>query len=1235
MHKTLVFLLACGLLGSAWANPIPHHQAALTCSAPGDHAATPPCGARASLGPSPEPGPDTGISNPIHAVSGEKFLRDIDLPEAIQGDRPAFVRLYRSGDRRSGPLGVGWTLEYDIILRPTATGYTLHLADGRTLDYGPDGRARRYLDGQIVRAGDDPPRPRAGEMPPAQPASPRRDASWRWQGPDGRQLDFDAQGRLSAVRTPGRPVIHIERNAAGPFQGLIRQIRQDGRHLRLRYARQGGQPLLQALHTPLGTFRYTYRPTPPAPGRDRPGTWQLIRVERPDGMRRHYQRDAVYQAGHIHAITGIRLSHPSGADWQARSWTYDPQGRVIEARPGTRSPDTPLLSLAYRDSGVQLHQGREEQVRENHLWQAATQADGLQIWRYPDGRIGRLRDPGGGWPGLVLDYAPGGERRRWTDALTGSTRVLRDPQGRLNGLAYANGDRLDIQLDTTGRPVSLTHHQPGQAALPVRIQWRGRRPGRLTHPAETEFMDWNDQGRLQSRHVRRPLPEGGVLQYREHFTYDTTGRLLRHGLPEGGALHYRWQPGGVLRSIHWEDPQGTRHPVIEHVAGLAGYRYGNGLHLQTRRADGRADTLVLSRAGQPLWGEHRRYDPQGRIAQRLLLAADGQPVNLALAHDAQGRLAGLADGRHTRWLAWAADGSLAGQRRRPLARPTSQPDSPSGQPSAANRPPSEAGALPALRRDPGGLPLAIGTRRLHYQALRRLSAVFDGPRELARYTHNARGQQIRQQNRSHTIERYYLDNRLVGRWVRPRAAPSAASVAAHPSFGISERYIYAQDAPVARLRYDPSGAPQLDFIHSDLMGAPVRVTDARGGVRWTAEYDAFGRLVAQTGDLPVVLRLPGQDEDPATGWHDNVFRTYLPQRGHYLEPDPLGPLPGQQALGYAAQRPLLRTDPLGLILLAFDGTRYGRANESNVWKLAQVYGDGERFYHAGPGNNLYMDWDAVTAASSGQILRNHWQSLMNALQRAQGAADPVPIDILGYSRGAALARDFANRIAQHTRDGWFSYDDPLRGAIGLCVDLRFLGLFDTVAQFGLLGAANAGYDLNISDAWSRVAHAVATHEMRSLFPLVTARGAANTIEAPFIGAHADIGGGSLLDDSGQAQPRGDLSDVALNWMAWQAMAAQVPMGPLAAADRQVTHPLLHDERIPALRLLDADRDLQDAQTRSLGPQGADARLGAGQRALFETFIQRLGHWELNAGSVVGRVDMTGYDAWLATQRDGD
>jgi len=1232
---------------------------ALSCPVP---QARIPCGAGSARGPAAEPALDPGIANPVHLATGEKFLRDIDLPEAVSGQRPSFIRLYRSGSAEDGPLGRGWSSEYDVRLHRTPGGWRLDLPDGRRVRFDGDGRGAGPMDGRL-----EAPARKAGEGRAA------------WLGAGGNRLVFDSRGRLRTIAAPGRTDITIDYHAHGPLDGLMHTIRRGAAALRLGYDVSGPRPWLHTLDTPLGVFRYTQAPATPASSGDKtfagtgPAPRLLTGVQRPDGMRRHYHYEAGRQAGHPAALTGITLETGDGRRWRARSWAYDTRGRVIQAIPGAPGETAGRLDLHYPDGPPGTGQTRiraagglagldfivrNGQAVPHSVRSAACPAcpvtarrigydtqgrlsalGDLRIHRAPDGRILALTQAGGGWPGLRLDYGADGRLAHWDSRLTGMVRLTHDAQGRLIGRQQAHGGRLDIRRDAVGRPDRLTHTAPDQAPLEIGLHWRGGRPIRFTHPEETEYLEHDAHGRVTARTLHRPHPRG-ALGYRERFAYDPHGRLARHDLPEGGALHYAWSGAGRLRRLEWEAADGTRRTVIDSTPGLAGYRYGNGLWLGTAiGADGRADTLILSDGPRVLWGERRRHDTRGRVVHRSTFlahdpdrrAAGAMPAawrHQALAHDDRDRLIGIQDGAVRTWLAWDEDGHLRARRDQPA-------------PGAAGAP--DAGpALPAILRDVAGRPLAIGDRRLRYQAQGRLAEIQEGGRTTARYAYNARGQQIRRVLDGVETERYYLDNRLAAIWRRPApAAPPAdvnpsAATAGGPhrprAFGVTQRYLYAQEVPVGLLQTEADGRTRLYYLHSDLLGAPVLATDDSRAVRWAAAYDALGYATRMRGDLRLMLRRPGQDEDPATGWHDNVFRTFLPARGHYLEPDPLGPLPGQQALGYAAQQPLRHADPLGLILLAFDGTRYGPRNQGNVWKLAQAYEDGPAYYHAGPGNSYYTDWDAVTAAGSRQILSNQWQSLLNALVRAQGAAAPVPIDILGYSRGAALARDFANRIARHTRNGWFSYDDPLRGAIGLCVDLRFLGLFDTVAQFGLLGAANAGFDLGIAGAWHWVAHAVALHELRVLFPLVSAAGdTLNTVETPFIGAHADIGGGLLLDDQLRPVPDGDLSDVALNWMRWQAQAALVPLAEPAADDRTVTNPLLHDERSRTLRHLPpGDRMLQDAPLRTLGPQGGGPRLGDAQRRIMEAFIRRADSAAGGPDAVAGTVDMAAYGAWLET-----
>src|SRR5690606_11107473 len=95
------------------------------------------------------------------------------------------------------------------------------------------------------------------------------------------------------------------------------------------------------------------------------------------------------------------------------------------------------------------------------------------------------------------------------------------------------------------------------------------------------------------------------------------------------------------------------------------------------------------------------------------------------------------------------------------------------------------------------------------------------------------------------------------------------------------------------------------------------------------------------------------------------------------------------------------------------------------------------------------------------------------------------------------------------------------------VQLRFLGLFDTVDAIGL---PDLDWDPFYhqhpprgKDGFTRAVHAVALHEARAAFQVRDVRGMDAVVG--FIGDHSDIGGGCAL--------RG-LSEYALCWMSEQA-----------------------------------------------------------------------------------------------------
>jgi RHS repeat-associated protein len=371
-------------------------------------------------------------------------------------------------------------------------------------------------------------------------------------------------------------------------------------------------------------------------------------------------------------------------------------------------------------------------------------------------------------------------------------------------------------------------------------------------------------------------------------------------------------------------------------------------------------------------------------------------------------------------------------------------------------------------------------------------------------------------------------------------------------------------------------AATITYVHANEIGAPIAASDESGRIIWRASYTAYGlrRAVdgakasgfvevadraaqqpSQGARFDLNLRLPGQYFDAETGWSDNGLRTYDPRRGQYLEPDPLGATPNRvsarrltQAFGYANEDPLIYADPLGLILFAFDGTNNGKVPPeadtwSNVYKFYLAYdqkNNGPKWYMNGVGIDDPESGitggalDAGVADSAHARVAYMLEQLNNYIaSKTFEKGEVVNLDVVGFSRGAAMARDFVNRVVEHIAEGGY-------GAKGKCINIRFEGLWDTVAQFGLNGMANHTWELDIPVEAQHVFQAVAVNEHRALFP---GESISRGIQKGFVGSHADIGG---------SYGSGDLSDVALNWMVKMAADSGIAMKPWS--DKDVNHP---------------------------------------------------------------------------------
>ncbi len=172
------------------------------------------------------------------------------------------------------------------------------------------------------------------------------------------------------------------------------------------------------------------------------------------------------------------------------------------------------------------------------------------------------------------------------------------------------------------------------------------------------------------------------------------------------------------------------------------------------------------------------------------------------------------------------------------------------------------------------------------------------------------------------------------------------------------------------------------------------------------------------------------------------------------------------------------------------------------------------------------------------------------------------VDIVGFSRGAALALAFANRVASGVKD-----------ARGRPAHIRFLGLFDVVGSFGVPFNAwpfrfqeyNLGYELTLPANVEFCFHALALDERRQTFRPTRVHGAC---EVWFRGSHSDVGGGNANHG---------LNNVPFCWLLHKARACGLPIDEphvlTAAAARRPDAPVRFasfDPKKNAFRTLSTD-----------------------------------------------------------------
>ncbi|UKE71839.1 T6SS phospholipase effector Tle1-like catalytic domain-containing protein [Xanthomonas graminis] len=166
--------------------------------------------------------------------------------------------------------------------------------------------------------------------------------------------------------------------------------------------------------------------------------------------------------------------------------------------------------------------------------------------------------------------------------------------------------------------------------------------------------------------------------------------------------------------------------------------------------------------------------------------------------------------------------------------------------------------------------------------------------------------------------------------------------------------------------------------------------------------------------------------------------------------------------------------------------------------------------------------EIATEKKGGEIKSIYTKNQSNGFQQLNLALSnhrlikSIEVSIFGFSRGAALARAFVNRLIGFCKkeNGTLTYQT-------YPITFNFLGIFDTVASMG----RPARNDFKEVDLWlpselQCCIHYVAAHELRYSFPVDLIRQGtgypSNWKEDVFPGVHSDVGGGYGEEEQGRS-----------------------------------------------------------------------------------------------------------------------
>jgi RHS repeat-associated protein len=135
----------------------------------------------------------------------------------------------------------------------------------------------------------------------------------------------------------------------------------------------------------------------------------------------------------------------------------------------------------------------------------------------------------------------------------------------------------------------------------------------------------------------------------------------------------------------------------------------------------------------------------------------------------------------------------------------------------------------------------------------------------------------------------------------------------------TERFnVYVGDRMVAQISGELGETPEVNYIHTDILGSTTLVTDGAESVLDLRQFDPYGLPTAPFAENSPVQGFTGHEHDLDLGLINMKGRLYDPELRRFTTPDPFVTEPlnpqGWNRYAYVMNNPLNRTDPSGFAL---------------------------------------------------------------------------------------------------------------------------------------------------------------------------------------------------------------------------------------------------------------------------------------------------------------------------------